>query len=119
MLATTKVSMPMPLLNPFNSYALFIIVVVHRHYNWVALLVASSLWKPVWCLLVPWTLILSEEAFRSVQGLLESVSEMHIFSNRDLPSTSGGGRPREISMVCNVWGVSWTTLTNNSNEDFS
>lgn len=76
--------MPTPLLNPYDSYALFVIVVVHRHCNLVALLVASSLWKPVWCLLVPWTLILSEEAFRSVQGLLDSVSEMHgIFSNRD------------------------------------
>lgn len=56
------------------------------------------------------------EAFRLVltQGLQGPVSDVDaVFCNWDLPSISGG-QPRN----CDVSGVSWTTLTNNSKENF-
>jgi hypothetical protein len=56
-------------------------------------------------------LALREETFRLVpaqesQEPLGSVSEVHgVFSNRELPSTSGG-QPRAITIAYNVWGFS-------------
>jgi hypothetical protein len=55
----------------------------------------------------------------SAQGPLGLVSEVHgVFSNKKgtfhlLGATKGS------SKICNVLGISWTTLINNSNEGFS
>lgn len=68
-----------------------------------------------------WKLVLKEKVFRSVlaQGPPGSVSEVcGVFNDRDLPSTSR--RPvKTIAITCNVVGVSWTTLSNNSKESLS
>lgn len=43
---------------------------------------------------------------------LSPVSETHdVFSNRDLPSTSGR-QPRALVTACSVLGLPWTILTN-------
>lgn len=59
----------------------------------------------------------------SAQGSLDSVSELHgVFSNRDLPSTSGQWRGRVVTKaiaVLYVLGDSYRTLANNSKEGFS
>lgn len=54
------------------------------------------------------------EGLRSVpaQRPLSPVSETHdVFSNMDLPSTSGR-QPRALVTACSVLGLSWTILTN-------
>ena len=94
-----------PLLHPYDYHATLVIVVVHRHHSWVGLLLPSLLLKLAWYFLIP--------------GSLEPLSAVHgIFSKRNLPSTSGE-EPRTIAIVCNIWGVSWATLANNSKEGFS
>lgn len=55
-------------------------------------MVASFLWKLVWCLLIPRNLDIREEAFKSVpaQEFQCRDSEGHgVFSNRDITSTLG------------------------------
>ena len=56
-----------------------VVVTVHRDHILVGLLVASLLWKPAWHLLVPWKLVLGEEALKSgpAQGPLGCVPEAH------------------------------------------
>ena len=69
------------------------VAVVHRHQSWIGLSDESLLWKLGWHFLVPRKLVLWEEAVRSVPALgpVGPVSEVHgVFSNRDLPSISGG-----------------------------
>jgi hypothetical protein len=44
-------------------------------------------------------LVLRKKAFKSVPAK-DSVSEIHVFSNWELPSTSDWGQPRAIA--CNV-----------------
>lgn len=56
------------------------------------------------------------------QGPLGLASEVPaLFNNKDLPSTSGKTTKdnKDKSNRLYVLGVSWTTLTNNSKEDFS
>ena len=66
---------------------MLVIVVVHRHYSWVGLVIASLLCQLALYLLVPGVPVLREEELRSVpaQGPLGPVSEVHgVFSSRDL-----------------------------------
>lgn len=62
-----------------------------------------------------------EDYFRSVSAHrpLAPMSEVHgVFSSRNLLSTSQG-KPRPIAGTCNVLGVFWTSLANNTKEGFS
>lgn len=73
---------------------------VHRCHSWVRLLVASFLWKLAWSLLLPWKLVLREEAHRSSSGASCPVSEVHgvlwTFTSVELP--------RATATACNVLG---------------
>lgn len=65
-------------------------------------------------------LILIEAALSLVpaQWHLSPESEVHgVFSNINLPSTSGG-QPRAIGIVLNVSGDFWKTFANNPHEGF-
>ena len=62
-----------------------------------------------------------EEALNSIpaQGPLGLISKVFdVFSNRDLPYTSGG-QSRATVTRCYVWGVFWTALISNLKESFS
>ena len=67
------------------------------------------------CLLRPGKLVFREGTFTLVPAQ-RPVSEVHgVFSNRDLPSTSGVP-PKAIA--CMFWGVSRIGLAKNSKEGF-
>lgn len=87
---------------------MLVVVVVHRRHSWVGLL-AFLFWKLTWYLLVCWKPVLMEKACRSAaaQGLWA-------MCNSDLYSTSGG-QPRALAIAYTIRGVSWTTLTDDSN----
>lgn len=66
---------------------------------------ASLLWKLACHFLLPWKLVLNEEALRSVpaQESLSTVSKVHcVYSNRDLASTSWW-QPRAIAIGYMFW----------------
>ena len=70
------------------SYAILVLIVIHKYHSWVGLLVASLLWKLV---RVPFSTMKTGPrgvGFMSVSVLepLGPASEVHgVFSNRDLP----------------------------------
>lgn len=107
-LVTTKIFMP--LLHHQSYSAVLVIVVVHSCHGWVGLLVASLLRKLAWCPLVPWKLVFREGASGSVpaQRPLDPVSEVRSgFSNRGLPSASGGWKVNSNRLY--VLGILWRT----------
>lgn len=79
----------------------------------VGLLVASHLWNFTWHLLVPRKLILKRGDIQVCSGsqpFRPCVWSVCCFNHRDLPSTSEE-QPRAVTIVCKIWGVSWTALT--------
>lgn len=79
----------------------------------VGLLVASHLWNFTWHLLVPRKLILKRgdiQVCSRSQPFRPCVWSVCCFNHRDLPSTSEE-QPRAVTIVCKIWGVSWTALT--------
>lgn len=88
---------------------------VHRHHSWIGLLVASFFWKIARFVLEPWNLVLSEKAFKSVQGQrsLDFASEVcGVFNNKELSSASLG-QPRTTAVVYNICesrGEDWPTI---------
>lgn len=55
-----------PLLHP-SGYLAILVVMVYRCHNWIEMLVASLFWKFAWHMLVPWELVITEDAFRPDQ----------------------------------------------------
>lgn len=81
---------------------------------------ASLLWKLACHFLLPWKLVLSEEALRSVpaQESLSTVSKVHcVYSNRDLASTSWW-QPRAIAVGYMFWD-SWRAWPITQKKNFS
>jgi hypothetical protein len=51
---------------------------------------------------------------QSQLNLLDFMSKIsNVFSNKDLHSTPGI-KPKTTAIVCIIWGICWTILTNNS-----
>lgn len=93
---------------------MLVIIVVHMSHSQEGLSWFPYL-KLIWHLLER----VLEEGFwvRSSSAPLGSVITAHgVFSNRDLPSTSGG---QPIAIAYSILGVCWTTLTNGLITDFS
>lgn len=89
--------------SPFRSLC-YNLVRIHRHHGWIGWSVAFLLWKSARYVLEPWKLVLSEEAFKSVQGQrsLDLGSEEHgVFNNNDL-SSACLGQPRTTAVVYKV-----------------
>lgn len=64
-------------------------------------------------------LVLRQKTFRSLptKTLVGPLSEVHVFSNRDLPSAPEL-QPRAISVAYHVVGVYWTILSNSSKKEW-
>lgn len=92
---------------------------VHRHHGWVGFLVASLLWKLKCYLLVPWKLVLGEEAFRSEPSwVFWSLCLKHVVSPAIETYLLPLGVNTATAIVYNALGVSWISLSNNSKETF-
>lgn len=97
-----------------------IILVIHRQHNWVRLVYFLHR-NLVWHFLEAWKLVYREEALRSVsvQGPLGPVYNVNGFSSNNRSPSTSESHQEAIVVACKVWGVSWTTLSNNSTDRFS
>jgi hypothetical protein len=95
---------------------MLVVIVINRCHNWVRVLgtfLLESKYSTFWYHENQFPI---EEALRSFipQEHLGPVTQVYkISSNRNLPSTSEE-KSSAAPIVCNVLGVSWTVLTNNS-----
>lgn len=90
--------------------AMMVVVVVHKHHNWVKLLVAYLLCKLAQCLLVPWTPVLREG--HTGQFWLSCVWIMFLkcIESSSIVTTTWGLTKDHTNRLC-VLGIFWTTMT--------
>lgn len=89
---------------------MMVVVVVHKHHNWVELLVAYLLCKLAQCLLVPWTPVLREG--HTGQFWLSCVWIMFLkcIESSSIVTTTWGLTKDHTNRLC-VLGIFWTTMT--------